>query len=279
MVAPVKRGFADAGDGQVHYRAIAGGAGIPLVMLHQASGSSRMMVPMMPRLSQDRPVYAIDVPGNGDSDPLPGEPDMQAFGAAVLKAIDALGLTRFALYGFHAGASVALEIARAAPERTAAVILDSLGLYSVEAGEAMATRYPPGITREAHGGHLLKLFHYVRDTYLFWPWYDTSSTGARGIGLPTVDELHDKTLEVIKAMDSFEQYYRAAFRHRKEPLLAALSVPTLVAAGRSNSQAPHIPTIATMVKGSEHTLTAGVYSPEAAAETAGVFAEWLKRVC
>lgn len=278
MVAPVRRGFADAGPGQIHYRAIAGGPGVPLVMLHQASGSSRMMVPMMPRLASDRPIYAIDVPGNGDSDPLPGEPDMATFGAAVVGAIDALGLQRFAIYGFHAGASVALEIARAVPARTAAVILDSLGLYSAADGEAMATRYPPGITRDAHGGHLLQLFHYVRDTYLFWPWYDTSPAGTRGIGLPSVEELHDKTVEVIKAMDSFEQYYRAAFRHRKEPLLEGLSVPTLVVAGSSNSQARHVPTIAAMVKGSEQFLTAGVYTPEAAAQSADALAAWLKRV-
>ena len=152
-----------------------------------------------------------------------------------------------------------------------------MGLYSPAEGEAMAERYPPGITRDAHGGHFLKLFHYVRDTYLFWPWYDTSSAGVRSIGLPSPDELHDKTVEVIKAMDSFEQYYRAAFRHRKEPLLQRLSVPTLVTAGRSNSQARNVPVIAAMVSGSEQMLTAGVYSPEAAAETAEALAGWLKR--
>jgi pimeloyl-ACP methyl ester carboxylesterase len=273
----IRRGFVDAGDGQIHYRWIPGGSGVPLVMLHQASGSSRMMVPMMPAFAPDRPVYAIDVPGNGDSDAIGGEPDMPAFGAAVLRSVDALGLERFALYGIHAGASVALEIALAAPERTPALILDSLGLYSVEEGAAMAGRYPPGIVKEPHGGHLLKLFNYVRDTYLFWPWYDTSPAGARSIGLPSVEELHDKTVEVIKAMDSFEQYYRAAFRHRKEPLLQCLAVPTLVVAGRGNSQARHVPTIAALVKGSRSFLTAGVYSPEAAAETAAALADWLKR--
>lgn len=277
MVAAVRRGFVDAGRGQIHYRRAGAGAGVPLVMLHQASGSSRMMVPMMPRLAAERPVYALDVPGNGDSDPLKGEPDMAAFGAAVLTAIDALGLERFALYGFHAGGSVALEIALAAPGRIAALILDSLGLYGVEEGEAMARRYPPGIVKDSHGGHFLKLFHYVRDTYLFWPWYDTSAEGRRAIALPPVEELHEKTVEVIKAMDSFEAYYRAAFRHRKEPLLRRLAVPTLVVAGRSNSQAQHVPVIAALVSGSEQTLTPGVYSTEAAAETAGMLSLWLKR--
>lgn len=275
MVSAIKRGFVDAGAGQIHYRWLAGSDGTPLVMLHQASGSSRMMTPLMPPLAKARPVFAIDLPGNGDSDALAGEPDIAAFAAAVSEAIDSLGLARFALYGFHAGASVALEIVLASPERTAALILDSLGLYPPEEGEAMARRYPPGIVKDPHGTHLLKIFHYVRDTYLFWPWYDTSPAGARGIGLPPLDEMHDKAVEVIKAMESYEQLYRAAFRHVKEPLLARVAVPTLVTAGHSNSQAVHVPTIAGLVRGSDQLISEGVYSPEAAAATARALAAWL----
>jgi pimeloyl-ACP methyl ester carboxylesterase len=275
MVSAVKRGFVDVGAGQIHHRRLAGGDGTPLVMFHQASGSSRMMTPLMPALAEARPVYAIDLPGNGDSDALAGDPDIAAFAAAVSEAIDALGLERFALYGFHAGASVALEVAVASPERTAALILDSLGLYPPEEGEAMARRSPPGIVKDPHGTHLLKIFHYVRDTYLFWPWYDTSPAGARGIGLPPLDEMHDKAVEVIKAMDSYEQLYRAAFRHVKEPLLARVTAPTLVTAGRSNSQAVHVPTIAGLVPGGEQLITGGVYSPQAAAATARALAAWL----
>ncbi len=276
MVGTIKRGFVDVRAGQVHYRWLAGGEGTPLVMLHQASGSSRMMTPLMPALAADRPVYAIDLPGNGDSDALGGEPDIAAFAAAIAGAIDALSIRRFALYGFHAGASVALEIAVARPERTAALILDSLGLYPPEEGEAMARRYPPGIAKDPHGTHLIKIFHYVRDTYLFWPWYDHSAAGTRGIGLPPLQEMHDKAVDVIKAMDSYEQLYRAAFRHVKEPLLARVSVPTLVTAGRSNSQAVHVPTIAALIPGSEQLISEGVYSPEAAAQTAAALAAWLK---
>ena len=47
----IRRGFADVGDGQVHYR-VAGpppGAphGTPLVMLHPSPGSSKMLEPLI----------------------------------------------------------------------------------------------------------------------------------------------------------------------------------------------------------------------------------------
>jgi pimeloyl-ACP methyl ester carboxylesterase len=90
--------------------------------------------------------------------------------------------------------------------------------------------------------------------------------------------MHDKVLEVLKAMDHFGDYYRAAFLHDKRAVLPQLRVPTLVTAGRDNSQAVHLEALAELVPGAETLLTAGVYQPDAAAETASAFCGWLDRV-
>jgi pimeloyl-ACP methyl ester carboxylesterase len=276
----IRRRFADLPHGQIHYReAGRERPGTPLLLLHQASGGSRTMMPLMRVIGATRPVIAPDLPGNGDSDPAPtAAPTMADYGTQVARFLDAAGLDRVAVYGFHAGASVAIELALARPQAVAAVILDSMGLYDPEEAARMAETYVPHIERDGHGTHLIRTWHYVRDTYLFWPWFRTDAEGARGVGLPPLEEMHLKVLEVLKSLDHFGDYYRAAFRHDKATLLPRLAGPVLVCAGADNSQARHVDAIAGLVPGAETCLTAGVYQPQAAAETARTLADWLDRV-
>ncbi|MEM7444209.1 MAG: alpha/beta hydrolase [Pseudomonadota bacterium] len=272
----IRRGFVDLDEGQLHYREMGGGHAAALVMLHQASGSSRTMAPMMPTLSSERRVIAIDLPGNGDScPPIADDPKIEDYADAIGRAAYALGLNRFAVYGFHAGASVAAELAIAQPEMISALILDSLGLYDREEAERLANDYMPPVERHPHGLHLQQLWHYVRDTYLFWPWHKTDAAHARAVGLPPLDELHDKTVEVIKGMDHFAKLYRAAFLHDKTSRLPLIDSPTLVTVGRTNSQRDKLDAVATLIDGSETMVTDGAYSPEDAAKTAKHYAAWL----
>ena len=278
--ATVYRRFVDLAEGQMHLReAGRTGTGTPLVLLHQASGASRTMVPLMATLGTRRPCLAPDLPGNGDSmAPAVAAPTMADYADAVLRMLDAAELDRIALYGFHAGASVAAEVALARPDRVTAVILDSLGLYDMAEAERFADAYVPDIPRHPHGLHLMQAWHYVRDTYLFWPWFETGSEHTRNVGLPPLDEMHDKVLEVLKSLDGFGAYYRAAFLHDKADRLPRLAVPTLVTAGRDNSQARHLPALQAMIPGAQSLTTPGTYDPARASETAALLADWLDEV-
>src|SRR5690606_7691530 len=135
--------------GQIHLRRLDGGGATPILLLHQASGSSRTMAPLMPAFAGSRPCLAPDLPGNGDSF-APADPDgadIAWYAARIDEALTAIGTGRVVAYGFHAGASVALELALARPDRVAALVLDSLGLYPPETRETMADAYAPRIER------------------------------------------------------------------------------------------------------------------------------------
>lgn len=251
--------------------------GVPLIMLHQASGASRAMAPLMQVIGAHRPVIAPDLPGNGDSF-APARPlDMAGYGAAVADMMDALGIERAAVYGFHAGASVAAELALAHPDRIAAVILDSMGLYDLDRASEFADKYVPDIKLHPHGLHMGEVWHYVRDTYLFWPWFETDAAHTRGVGLPPVRDINDKVMEVLKSLESFGDYYRAAFNHDKRTVLPGLRGPVLVTAGAGNSQKGHMTEIAALIPGAETLETAGVYSPGDMAKTAAMLETWLEK--
>lgn len=88
-------------------------------------------VPVIDLLTREREVVAVDLPGFGDSPPLPDgtTPTVQALAAEVAKWFSTAGLTRPPVVGNSLGGAVALELARAGMVG-AAVALSPIGLWA-----------------------------------------------------------------------------------------------------------------------------------------------------
>lgn len=91
------------------------GSGEPLVLLHGLGGSRRIWSPVFERLAAERDVVAVDLPGFGESPPLPAgvRPAAARLGEAVGELCDRLELSRPHLAGNSLGAWAALEMAKA----------------------------------------------------------------------------------------------------------------------------------------------------------------------
>ena len=100
----ITRHFVTIGDRQVHYRR--SGSGPPVVLLHQSPKSGREMVPVAEALADDFTLIIPDTPGNGNSDPIGlANPIMEDYGDNVALVLDALGIDKVGVYGFHTGGS------------------------------------------------------------------------------------------------------------------------------------------------------------------------------
>jgi pimeloyl-ACP methyl ester carboxylesterase len=106
------------------------GAGAPLVLLHGLGLSRRNWDPVVPALAEQFDVIAVDLPGFGDSAPLPApvEPSPAALAAAVAGLLDELGVTAPHLAGNSLGGWVALELAGIRPAASLA-LLSPAGLW------------------------------------------------------------------------------------------------------------------------------------------------------
>lgn len=89
------------------------GSGDPLVLIHGTGSFRRAWDPLLARLAQEREVIALDLPGFGDSAPLPaGErATASAFAVAVAGLLDELGLRRPNVAGNSLGGEIAMELA------------------------------------------------------------------------------------------------------------------------------------------------------------------------
>jgi pimeloyl-ACP methyl ester carboxylesterase len=274
----VSRGFVEIAEGQVHYRHAGQQhkTAVPLIMLHASPGSAKMLEPLIRQFGSHRHVVAPDTLGNGDSTAPHGvAPAITYFADAHLRAIDALGIERFDLYGSHTGANIACEIAIAQPERVRSLILDGISLYSAEERADMLLNYAPGVRIDLMGSQFNWVWHFVRDTFLFWPWYRRDAAHRRSLGLPSADNLHDKAVEVLKAVRTYHLPYRAAIGYDKEPRLPLVRVRTLLACASGDMFMEYFDRVQRLMPSAKPVITAGAGGYAELLETVRVFEEFL----
>jgi pimeloyl-ACP methyl ester carboxylesterase len=88
------------------------GRGKPLLLIHGLGGSWRTWTNILDPLAAEREVIAIDLPGHGDTAPLPGEMSMDTLAEAVTSWLAEHDLTGTDVVGNSMGARLALELAR-----------------------------------------------------------------------------------------------------------------------------------------------------------------------
>lgn len=88
------------------------GTGPPLLLIHGLGGSWRTWMNILDPLAAEREVIAIDLPGHGETPPLPGEVSMDTLADAVTNWLVEQELTGVDVVGNSMGARLALELAR-----------------------------------------------------------------------------------------------------------------------------------------------------------------------
>lgn len=107
------------------------GSGPPLILLHGLGHHRKGWLPVLDLLAERHDVIAVDLPGFGDSPPLPyGTPyTTETLGRAVREFWTGLGLERPHVAGNSLGGYIALDLAAGAEVRTA-VALSPAGFWS-----------------------------------------------------------------------------------------------------------------------------------------------------
>jgi pimeloyl-ACP methyl ester carboxylesterase len=113
---------------------------------------------------------AVDLPGHGESDPLPGNPqDPASLARAVSTLLDKLKIDDVRLYAHNGAAAVALELAHRLGYRASSIALDAPAFLK---DQSIAARYAPPVEPVWDGSHWLRAWNHVRDSELWWPWYE-----------------------------------------------------------------------------------------------------------
>ncbi len=152
-MSEIIKGYANTSQGQVHYRHIPGN-GAPLVMYHRAPATSVSFEPMLQLMAGDRPLYAFDMPGFGETFSPKAQPTPGDYARWLLEANDALGLDKFHIFAHHTGTHFATQMAADNPSRVATLMLNGIAYLTAEERATFSkTVLPPGMP-DAEGAYM-----------------------------------------------------------------------------------------------------------------------------
>jgi pimeloyl-ACP methyl ester carboxylesterase len=260
-VPTIDRRFCRTRLGHVHCVLAGGDPRPPLVLLHQTPRSVDEFAEAIPRLAGERRVIAIDTPGYGCSDRVPGQPSVEEYAGAVLDALQALGIDRFVPAGHHTGAIIAVELAAAAPARVERVVLSG-PVDLDEAGREFLKPFFRQWTIAPDGSHLAEKF----GKFLQW--------------VPDPALVQRLVVDLFRAGTASEQGHFATTFYRMEERLPQVRCPALLLYGARDPFST--PARAALQRAafrpvSEVTIDGGVFAPnENPGAWAGAVLEWLR---
>ncbi len=215
MTAPMKstEHYVSRPDGQIYY--FKTGHGEPLVFLHAAGLSGWSFRKVIDKFAEHFTCYNIDFPGFDHSDIPPKRYSIDENTTAILDVMESASIRETRIVGSHFGAMVAVHMAANYPERVKRLVLDGLGYWSRERGQAYfengikprltdvtsydipvvpfntweeAIKIIPGVDRERWKKSeeiKRKSRYWLSLTYEVITSYDTESTGPR-VNVPTI---------------------------------------------------------------------------------------------
>ncbi len=125
---PADEGRVAVTGGEVWWQKVAGGSGVPLLLLHGGPGASSLgSVQTLAHVPQDRPVYLYDQLGSGRSDRPHDDAlwTVERFVDELAQVRAALGLEQVHLLGHSWGSMLATSYLLTRPEGVASVVLSS----------------------------------------------------------------------------------------------------------------------------------------------------------
>ncbi|NKB44400.1 MAG: alpha/beta fold hydrolase [Alphaproteobacteria bacterium] len=196
--------------------------------MHPSPQSGAFSIPMATRLAKNFTAIAVDTPGYGLSDPIPGGyrgPALDDYLPPLVALLDSLGIEKAAFYGNATGAEIAHIFAAAHPDRVAVCMLDTAGDVSDEFVDTLTEGYFPDTTPRRDGGHLLTHWDMVRSLNLFAPWQFTKKESRLPVDMPSPENIQAKLLDYLRAGANYADAYKPAFYTAKHHLISRVTVP------------------------------------------------------
>jgi haloalkane dehalogenase len=223
----------------VHYRRC--GKGPPLLMVHQSPRSSAEYEALMLTWGQYFTCIAPDLPGFGQSDPLPDIPEIDDFADATVAFLDALGIVRCAAYGFHSGGIILVTAMRRHPTRFTCLAVGGYAIWTPEEMAIFGDSYLPPFVPSDYGEHLTWLWNRILEQSWFFPWFDVRDEARLSVAHDDPARVHAVVMDMLDAGDAYRAGYGAVLRAPRDiPPPDAETPPVLITAYDGDPLQAHI---------------------------------------
>jgi pimeloyl-ACP methyl ester carboxylesterase len=234
-----------------HYLAVDGrrvryrrcGEGPPLVMMHGSPGDSALLAGEMTAAAAHFTCFALDAPGFGGSDPLPGEVlTVRDLAEATAATMAALGLPPARVYGTHTGAAIGAELGAGWPDQVSGLVLEGLPIFTEDEIKVLFEGYFAPMVADPLGGHLTRTWIRFRDQFTWFPWLSRDVRRLNPVDRPTPEEIDLWVSMFYRSCKTYGPAYKAACYFGNGAYIAAdaLRVPTVFMASAEDMLFPHL---------------------------------------
>jgi len=237
----IQHRFLNVAGRAVNYRR--SGSGPPVVMLHGSPGDSQMLTAEITAAADHFTVFALDTPGFGHSDALPGEiltvPDLAR---ATAEAMRALNLPPCPVYGTHTGAAIAIELGLGWPDQVTGLVMEGLPAFTGTEIEALFADYFAPMVPDPLGGHLTSTWMRFRDQFTWFPRNSRDARRLNAIDRPEPEDIDLWVSMFYRACKTYRPAYRAACHYGQAAIRAAglLRAPAVYMAAAEDMLFPHL---------------------------------------
>ena len=113
------------------------------------------------------------------------------------------------------------------PDRVKKFYIEFLQIYDEKTQKLLEEGHAPKIEFDYYGSQFNLFWHLARDQHLFFPWFKKDKEFSRPNGLPNPKQLHEKTLELLKAASTYHLSLNAALRYPTEKKLKEITIPVV----------------------------------------------------
>ena len=212
---------------KIHYRT--SGWGTPIILLHASPRSGKMLEEFGDMLSNHFNVIIPDLPGYGYSESIPQKVATMNDVVPYLKEfISAIFLKKPHIYGTAMGAQLGIAYALTYPNDIKNLYLDNPAHFSEEEFHQISENYFVDLTPKKDGSHLQILWTHVKESMMYFPWYDHSPENQFSTDEPSPTIISEIANDYLVAGIRYDELYRAAFKHERVEKIQRLSVPTII---------------------------------------------------
>jgi pimeloyl-ACP methyl ester carboxylesterase len=237
----MERAYLTVEGRRVHYRRM--GSGPPLVLLHGSPGDSALVEHEMAAAAGRFTCFALDTPGFGGSDPLPGQVlTVKDLARATAAAMAALGLPPCPVYGTHTGAAIGVELGVGWPEQVSGLVLEGLPIFTQAEIDVLFNGYFAPMIADPLGGHFTATWVRFRDQFTWFPWLSRDVRRLNPVDRPTPEEVDHWVSMFYRSCKTYGPAYKAAcyYGHGAFVAAQAQSVPTVYMASAEDMLFPHL---------------------------------------
>jgi pimeloyl-ACP methyl ester carboxylesterase len=212
---------------RIHYRKL--GSGNAIVLLHASPRSGKMLENFGKMLSEYFEVIIPDLPGYGYSESIPKKVETLYEVVPYLKALfEGLNLSTFSIYGTATGAQLGIAYCLKYPDEVKNLYLDNPAHFSEKESQQIIEKYFIDLSPKSDGSHLQILWNHVRESMMYFPWYDHSPENQFSIVEPSPMIIAELVNEYLVAGIRYDELYMAAFQHERVEKIQQLSSPTVI---------------------------------------------------